>query len=192
MDRFIGREAEIAALNHLLKDRARMAQFVIVYGQRRVGKTTLLLHWAQQTGQPYLYWVARRETPEATRQSLARALWNWAYPGRPDSKPPLFTDWEMLFAEIARLIAGKPVIMIWDEFPYAAESDPSLPSHLQAAWDHLFKEHPVMLILSGSHIGMMVDMMTYHAPLYGRFTAQFPVDPLPFAQARHFPQLFSG
>ena len=76
MDRFIGREAEIAALNHLLKDRARMAQFVIVYGQRRVGKTTLLLHWAQQTGQPYLYWVARRETPEATRQSLARALWN--------------------------------------------------------------------------------------------------------------------
>ena len=32
MDRFIGREAEIAALNHLLKDQARMAQFVIVYG----------------------------------------------------------------------------------------------------------------------------------------------------------------
>jgi len=186
MARFIGRQAEIAALNRLLKDRSRMAQFVVVYGRRRVGKTTLLLHWAQRTKQTYFYWVARRETPDATRQSLARAFWAWAYPEAENNEPPIFADWEMLFREMARRIADQPLIMIWDEFPYAAESDPSLPSHLQAAWDHLFKDRPIMLILSGSHIGMMVDMMAYHAPLYGRFTAQFPINPMPFIMLESF------
>ena len=186
MTRFIGRQAEIAALNRLLKDRARIAQFVIVYGRRRVGKTTLLLHWAQQTKQSYFYWVAWRETPEATRQSLARAFWAWAYPDAENNEPPIFSNWETLFREMVRLIADRPLIMIWDEFPYAAESDASLPSHLQAAWDHLFKDRPIMLILAGSHIGMMVDMMAYHAPLYGRFTAQFPINPLPFSMVESF------
>lgn len=186
MTRFVGRQTEITALNRLLKDRSRIAQFVVLYGRRRIGKTTLLLHWVNQTKQPYLYWVARRETPEATRQSLARALWAWAYPEGENNQPPIFPDWEGLFREMARMIGNRPMIMIWDEFPYAAESDPSLPSHLQAAWDHLFKDRPMMLILSGSHIGMMVDLMAYNAPLYGRFTAQFPLSPLPFATLEHF------
>jgi uncharacterized protein len=186
MSHFVGRQSEIAALDRLLKDRSRLAQFIVVYGRRRVGKTTLLLHWAKHTGQPTLYWVARRETPDATRQSLARAVWAWAYPEGENNEPPIFKDWEGLFREIARLIGDRPLIMIWDEFPYAAESDPSLPSHLQAAWDHLFKDRPIMLILSGSHIGMMVDLMAYSAPLYGRFTAQFPLGPLPFAMLDHF------
>lgn len=73
-----------------------------------------------------------------------------------------------------------------DEFSYAAESDPSLPSNLQAAWDHLFRERNVTLVLAGSHIGLMVDLMGYQAPLYGRFTAQLPVDPLPFPALREF------
>jgi hypothetical protein len=80
----------------------------------------------------------------------------------------------------ARLISDQPVILIMDEFSYAAESDPSLPSHLQAAWDHLFKDRNATIVLAGSQIGMMVEQMSYHAPLYGRFTAQLPVDPLPF------------
>lgn len=33
---------------------------------------------------------------------------------------------------------------------------------------------------------MMVEQMNYHAPLYGRFTAQLPVVPLPFAALRDF------
>src|SRR3990172_5398182 len=33
---------------------------------------------------------------------------------------------------------------------------------------------------------MMVDLMAYQAPLYGRFTAQLPVDPLPFSALSNF------
>ena len=184
MARFVDRQREFQELDQILREPG--AHFVVVYGRRRVGKTTLLLNWVQQTGAPYLYWVARRETADAARHSLARALWRWAYPDLPDPEPPRFDSWALLFEQMARMVADRPLILIFDEFPYAVESDPSLPSHLQAAWDHLLKDKPLTLILSGSHIGMMVDLLSYQAPLYGRITAQMPVDPLPYAALADF------
>ncbi|MFN8492622.1 MAG: ATP-binding protein [Caldilineaceae bacterium] len=184
MSQFIDRQEELQALNALLT--RNHAQFVAVYGRRRVGKTTLLLHWAQQSQRSTLYWTARRETAEATRQSLARALWQWAYPNESAPEPPRFASWEQLFAQMGRMVGDQPVILIFDEFPYAVESDSSLASHLQVAWDHIFKAKPLALVLAGSHIGMMVDLLNYQAPLYGRTTAQLMVKPLPFAALTDF------
>jgi AAA+ ATPase superfamily predicted ATPase len=182
MSKFVGRQRELAELNQVLAQGG--AQFILVFGRRRAGKTTLVLRWAKQTGRPVIYWVASRDTPAQLRQGLTRALWAWAYPG--SQAAPHFDNWEAVFETAADLIGDQPVILIMDEFSYAAESDPSLPSHLQAAWDHLFKDRNASLVLAGSHIGMMVDMMGYHAPLYGRFTAQLPVDPLPFPALSEF------
>jgi len=184
MEKFVDRQVELAELNRLLASPG--AQLIPVYGRRRVGKTTLLLHWARQTGIPNLYWVARRETADASRHSLARSLWAWAYPDLVNPEPPRFDSWEILFREMARMLDGQRTIVILDEFPYLVESDPAFASHLQAAWDHLFKNSPHIFLLAGSHIGMMVDMMAYKAPLYGRFSAQMPVDALPFAALPEF------
>ncbi len=181
---FFDRKAEIAELNQMLTDPG--SQFVLIYGRRRVGKTTLLLHWAQETGRPTIYWMAKRETPDACRRSLARVVWRWAYPEEDRPEPPSFDSWEILFREIARMIGDEPIILILDEFPYAVESDSSLPSHLQAAWDHHLKGKSLFLALSGSHIGMMVDLMNQNAPLYGRFTGQLPIGPLPFATLKNY------
>ena len=181
---FFDRKSEIAELNGMLT--TPRSQFILVYGRRRVGKTTLLLHWARQSGRPTIYWMAKRETPDACRRSLAKVVWRWAYPDDPDPAPPSFDSWEVLFREIARMIGDEPVILIFDEFPYAVESDSALPSHLQAAWDHHFKDRAIFLALSGSHIGMMVDLMEHNAPLYGRFTGQLPIGPLPFATLKSY------
>jgi AAA+ ATPase superfamily predicted ATPase len=182
MGKFVGRQRELAELDEILAQGG--AQFVLVYGRRRAGKTTLILRWAQQTGRPVIYWVATRSTPAQLRQGLIRAVWAWAHPG--SQAAPYFDNWEAVFETTADTIGDRPVILIMDEFSYAADSDPSLPSHLQAAWDHLFKERNASLVLAGSHIGMMVDLISYHAPLYGRFTAQLPVDPLPFPALSEF------
>lgn len=176
MARFVGRQREMAELNDVLAQHG--AQFILVYGRRRVGKTTLLLRWADLTGRPLIYWVASRDTPAQVRQGFCRALWRWAYP---DSQTaPRVDTWTAAFELAGQLIGDQPAILIMDEFSYAAESDPSLPSNLQAAWDHEFKDRNLTLVLAGSHIGMMVEQMGYHAPLYGRFTAQLRVNPLPF------------
>lgn len=193
MAHFVDRQEELDELNALLESAARgKSEFVIIYGRRRIGKTTLILNWSEQCGRSTLYWVARRETPEATRYSLARALWRWAYPESPDPQPPRFDSWEPLLEQMTRMIGDEPVIIIFDEFSYAAESDPSLPSHVQAIWDHFLKEKPVILVLAGSHIGMMVDMLGYHAPLYGRFTGQLALTPLPFATVTDFFPTYSA
>lgn len=190
MDKFVGRQRDFADLNAVLARPG--SQFILVYGRRRVGKTTLVLRWAEQTGRPVLYWVATRDTPAQLRLGFTKALWAWAYPPEPSATGmgleavPRFNSWEDTFKMAARLIGDQPVIVIMDEFSYAAESDPSLPSHLQAAWDHLFKGRNLTLLLAGSHIGTMVNQMSYNAPLYGRFTAQLPVDPLPFGALRDF------
>jgi AAA+ ATPase superfamily predicted ATPase len=190
MAQFVDRQWELRELDALAG--APGAQFVLVYGRRRVGKTTLLLQWAQQARRPYLYWVARRETAEAARQSFARALWRWAYPDDLAATPPRFDSWESLFAQMVRMlpeakdVGGRPLVLIFDEFSYAVESDPSLPSHVQVLWDHQLRDKPVMLLLAGSHIGMMVDLTSSQAPLFGRFTARLSVGPLPFAALGEF------
>jgi AAA+ ATPase superfamily predicted ATPase len=182
MAKFIGRQRDLDDLNAVLARPG--AQFLLVYGRRRVGKTTLILRWAAQTGRPVIYWVATRDIPTQVRHGLTRALWAWAHP---DSRSaPRFDTWAEVFELAAQLIGDQAVILIMDEFSYAAASDPALPSNLQAAWDHLFKDRAATIVLAGSHIGMMVEQMGVHAPLYGRFTAQLAVAPLAFPALRDF------
>jgi AAA+ ATPase superfamily predicted ATPase len=182
MDRFVGRQSELGSLREIA-DRAD-AQFLLVYGRRRVGKTTLLLKWAEEVGLPLIYWVAARDSAANVRLGVTRAVWTWAYPG--SQSVPRFDTWAQVFEAIANLIGDQRVILILDEFAYAVESDSSLPSYLQAAWDHQFKQSNVILVLSGSHIRMMVNLLGYQAPLYGRFTAHLHLKPLPFAATTAF------
>jgi len=176
--RFVSRQQELALLDEINNEPD--AQFVLVYGRRRVGKTTLLLHWARQTGLPLFYWVAGRDTPENLRANFAQALYRWADPDFPVSsiRP---TNWPEIFQAAAKLIGERQVIFVIDELPYAAESDRALLSYIQAAWDHLFEQSRVRWFLCGSHIGMMLQTTEYQAPLYGRFTARLPVEPISFA-----------
>jgi AAA+ ATPase superfamily predicted ATPase len=181
MDRFVDREQELVTLNRLLEQPG--AQFLVVYGRRRVGKTTLLLKWAQDSGRPFVYWVASRDTPDRLRWSLARALWRHF---RPDRTPPTFEHWEVLFENLADELGDQQLVLILDELPYAAEADPSLTSKLQNAWDHLFKDKNLCLVVAGSQIGMMHRLQSYSAPLFGRFTARLQLKPLPFYALKEF------
>jgi AAA+ ATPase superfamily predicted ATPase len=70
-----------------------------------------------------------------------------------------------------------------DEFPYLVKANPAFPSILQHAWDEVMKDSNVMLILSGSFIGMMQKYaLSYDSPLYGRRTAQMKLAPLTFTE----------
>jgi AAA+ ATPase superfamily predicted ATPase len=179
---FVGRSRELNELDLVLREGG--AQQILVYGRRRVGKTTLLINWAKQTGLPLIYWIATRDTPAQLRRSFTRALWSWAHP---DSQSvPQFGSWEEVFDTVVTLIGDQRVILVMDEFSYAAESDTGLPSNLQAAWDRFFKDSNIIIVVMGSHIGVMESLKNYDAPLFGRFTAQLPVAPLPFPALRAF------
>jgi len=183
MAQFINRQQELQTLDELIREPG--AQLIMLYGRRRVGKTTLLTHWARQTGLPMFYWVAKRDPRELLLANLARAIYAWQHNADVDI-PIKPQDWEQVFKMLAQAVGDRQAIVILDELPYALQQDSGLGSHLQAAWDHLFKDRQAILILSGSHIGMLTDLIQYQAPLYGRLTAQFPLYPLRFADIPAF------
>ena len=181
---FYDRERDLADLNDILTRPG--AQLMIVSGRRRVGKTTLLIEWARRSGRPFLYWVASRQPAPSLLQSISQTLWRYAHPN--DIMPASFAydSWSEVFQQMAILAAEQRLIVILDELTYVIEVDDAFTSLLQNAWDHHIKQTQICLLLAGSHIGLMNQLHTYRAPLYGRFTAQLRLDPLPFYALRSF------
>lgn len=179
---FVNRKAELEFLNSILERRhPTAAQLILLYGRRRVGKTVLLRHWAEQSGVPTTYWAAEKEPAGLQRRKLfARVL------GVEPARAATFDSWADCWQAIAAFLAGRRHILILDEFTYAAESDPAMLSSLQHAWDQSFKESQVILVLCGSHVHSMETLQARQSPLFGRLTGQWWLQPIPFAALSEF------
>lgn len=179
---FVDRQAELAFLNSVLeRKRPTVAQFVLLYGRRRVGKTVLLRDWAEQSSMPHTYWAAEKEPAALQRRKLfARLL------GVEAARAATFDSWADCWQAIAAFLADRRHILILDEFCYAVESDPAMLSSLQHAWDQQFKDSQVVLVLCGSHVHTMETLQSRQSPLFGRLTGQWWLQPLPFAALQEF------
>lgn len=77
---FVDRDRELAFLERAwASDRA---EFLVVYGRRRVGKTALLRQFC--LGRAHTFWVASLSSEALLRQSLTQVLWQSTHPDRPD------------------------------------------------------------------------------------------------------------
>lgn len=177
--RFVNRKAELGLLTE--KWSKSGAQLVIIYGKRRVGKTELCLQFAKN--KPHIYYVGEKIPKQNQLQKFTEILKEYF---KDEFLPPEgFRDWETAF----KYIAGKKerMLIIIDEFPYLVETDESVPSTFQKAWDlHLAKSN-VYLIILGSSISMMEQTtLSSRAPLYGRRTGQLLVKPFAFRELHDF------
>jgi uncharacterized protein len=184
----VDRERELEELDALL--RVPTARLIAVTGRRRLGKTTLLLHWAKTSELPHLYWVASHFPSNVLLRQFSQLVWQHANPGSHAPRTFSYEDWPQAFEELAGACRGdRRHIVVLDEFPYAVASEPALPSVLQNAWDHHLRFSNICLVLCGSQVGMMEQLMDAHAPLYGRMAGPLQVRPLPFsATAAFFPR----
>ena len=186
---FVDRKNELAFLNELLtRSHPGPAQLVLLYGRRRVGKSELLLHWAEQSGVKYAYWEAIKESDTMQRAHLfARLL------GISAGSAPSFRSWVDLWEAAAKVLGNERQIIILDEVPYAADADPAFLSALQAAWDQYFQRSQTVIVLCGSHVRTMQTLLSMQSPLFGRMTAQRHLQPLPFSSlAEFFPKWDAG
>lgn len=172
--RFIGRKNELHTLN---TEYNRNSSFVVIYGRRRVGKTTLIKEFLKN--KTAFYYLATEELESQSMKRLANVI------ARTTKNTLLqkieFTDWLDLFQLIADYKPEEKKVLVIDEFPYLVRTNSAFPSILQNAWDEFLKDSNVMVILSGSLIGMMQKhALSYDSPLYGRRTAQMRLTPLSF------------
>lgn len=175
---FINRDHELAFLRRIYQD--EHAQFVVLYGKRRVGKTALVKEFTK--GLPHLYFLADK-TPE---KEQLRAL--------SEKAGLLFRDDFLLsrgfgaWPEFFRYLRNRGrVVVVLDEFPYLVEANRAIPSIFQKGWDEELHDSGVFLVLQGSSLGMMeTEVLGHRSPLFGRRTAQLLIAPLDFWQARRF------
>ena len=181
MKRFVDREQEMATLQREY-DRD-CSGLVVLYGRRRVGKTTLISEFIKN--KKALFFLASEESESQNRlafQEKAADFLNSDLLKNVEVK-----SWDVLFRAIMDThFDSKPVIVL-DEFQYLGKSNPAFPSVFQRIWEEILKDRQVMVILCGSLISMMQSQtLAYDSPLYGRRTAQIRLKQIPFAYYHQF------
>ncbi|MGN0287416.1 MAG: ATP-binding protein [Atopobiaceae bacterium] len=178
---FVAREKELDALERMYhKDSFQMA---VIYGRRRVGKTSLIDEFAKD--KPTLFFTAQQKTTRQNLELFSAAA--YAFFHMPDSLPA-FGSWHDAITFVAQKAASweasDPFVFVFDEFPYAAEADPSLPSALQIAIDHGFMQTGAKIVLCGSNEGFMeTEVLGSKSPLFGRRTMQIKLLPFDYLDA---------
>lgn len=166
MSIFIDRQDELAVLNERYARKG--AEFIILYGRRRIGKSELIEHFLKTTRG--IRFLAREESKHLQLKKISRDCADFFHDTFLQQSP--FGDWDSFFSYLAGKTKDRLVIAI-DEFPYLVKEDPSLPSIIQEYWDKRLKDSGIVLILSGSSISMMEEYTMQHSsPLYGRRTGQ--------------------
>ncbi len=172
--KFVNRKRELEILDDL--DQKAEPQFVVIYGRRRIGKTTLITHWLKQNDNCLsIYWVAHKSSPMVLLEKFSRIIGQSMLSDIPQGM--LFSDWEAALRYIFDLSCKKHIRLVIDEFPYLLESYPAIASILQVLWDEYVDRSHIMIILSGSHYHMMRKVFTSgEGPLYGRSTSDMLID----------------
>ena len=175
MFKFVNRGSELKLIDEAIKK----GRLIIVYGRRRIGKTRLLLEFIRRYHGKVLYHLCIDEPVELTLKRISRKLYQ------------LFNDETLLyrpissFDEFLNYIGDKDLVIVFDEFPVLVKRYPRIVGLLQEYID-LSGNTGTPIILCGSYVSMMEDLVSYASPLYGRRSYTLKVGPLAFHYLREF------
>lgn len=172
---FIGRERELRKLNQMY-DSGKLEN-AIIYGRRRVGKTTLINEFCKD--KKTVFFAALENSAALNLTALSGAIVSADHGGAASGLS--YQSFADAFARIAEMAGEKRLIFVIDEYPYLAQAYPPISSLLQNFLDHQFKQTRLFLILCGSSMSFMENqVLGYQSPLYGRRTAQFKIQPFDY------------
>jgi len=181
MSKFVDRKIELEFLNKEYSK--KQSSLVILYGRRRIGKTSLIKEFIKD--KDAIYFLATEESETQNREVFKRLV------AQNLENELLFSlnvnDWETIFKEIVKIDSEKKKVIVLDEFQYIGKSNSAYPSIFQRIWDEILKDKNIMVILCGSLINMMESQtLNYNSPLYGRRTGQIKLKQIPFENYKDF------
>ena len=172
---FIGRKRELAALERLYE--SGKFEFAVIYGRRRVGKTALISRFIEN--KKAIYFTGVESSEKQNLENLSANIFEYATGDRAESS---FVSFQAALEYVCRIAEKERLVLVIDEYPYAARAAKSLASTLQLLIDKHKDTSKLMLILCGSSMSYMEDhVLAYKSPLYGRRTAQIKILPFDFA-----------
>lgn len=177
----VNREREQARLTDLWMRSG--SALVLLYGRRRVGKTYFLQH--ALGGRRGIYFLAAESSSAENLDELLAQV-RRACPERTDVTRANYPSWRVALRLLCELAAAERLLVIFDEFSYLVNVDPSLPSIIQAMWDQDAPSSQLKLVLCGSEVGLLGALDDYGRPLHGRFDWVEPYRPLDYYDAARF------
>lgn len=171
---FIGREAELQALDKQFSSSKRTA--VLVYGKRRVGKSTLISRAAKGFKGAVVEHLCIQSSYRGNLDALCRNVCKTL-----DLPQLRFDHIQDLFEFLAQ--RKEPILLVIDEYQYFKESRPKaeVDSLFQAVIDSL-PAH-IKLVLCGSYVTIMRELLEESNPLFGRFTSVLHLEEFDYLEA---------
>lgn len=186
MQQLIGRDRELGDLDRAW-ERARSGrpQLVVMWGRRRVGKTFLLTHFAE--GKKAVYFTAtRQDSLERQLTRLTEGIREQLGGAAEDLLGAPFRDWESAFRFLLRLAETDPLLVVIDEAPRLLSSQPDFADLVSAVWEGRVRSQRLMLVLTGSAVSVMEQMLGSQGGLHRRAALECRLDPFSVSGARPF------
>ena len=152
---------------------------VLIYGKRRVGKTSLIKTFLKKAKKKYLFYECIKSSLIENLEHLIIVL-----------KEEKILKYDINFNNMYELFKfindqNEKMIIVIDEYPYLKAVDDAnmVDSLFQKILDNCFN---IDFILCGSHIGMMKDMLKEGNPLYSRFRSVIELKEFNYIEASYF------
>ncbi len=179
---FVGRKQLKTRLTQLLSE-SDQAQFICVYGRRRIGKTTLI----EEAYKDKTHFIPLEGIEGGSKKSQIELQLKLFTEATGASSSKKIKTWEEFFDFIIDHLSDEKTVLFLDEFQWMAQMRPELVSILKLYWDRkLKKKKNLILIVCGSVSSFIVKKVIKSKALYGRVTQEIELDPLTLSEIKEF------
>ena len=187
MTELVGRSHEKAQLQIILD--SPMAEFVAVYGRRRVGKTYLIREFFKTGAQFIEICGVKDGVTEAQLAVVTQQTQKTFLPGVALQTAP---DWPaalgLLTEQIKKLPKTKKVILFMDELPWLVTAKSDLLQQLDRFWNTQWSRMPnLKVILCGSAASWMLEHLIHaKGGLHNRLTRVIALQPFTLKETKDY------
>ncbi len=189
-NKIIGRENELAILEEFLL--SNKAEFLALYGRRRVGKTFLIRSYFSEK-EDVIFFNSTGMKDGRRAEQLANFLEEvgdtFIYKG---ARLEVGKNWRDVFRVLTDNIRAaapkKKIVLFFDEFPWMATSNSRLLENLDYFWNqHWSKDNRVKLIICGSLASWIIEKIVNNkGGLHNRLTRNLFLEPFKLSQTKSF------
>ncbi len=186
--KLIGRQPEQETLHRILH--SEKAEFVAIYGRRRIGKTYLIRTFFQS--KKNVFFNATGMKKGAIKKQLGHFCEQIGDTFLQGISPKVGSSWEDAFKLLSEAIKhtakNKKIVLFLDEFPWMATKNARLLETLDYYWNHYWSNDPrIKLIICGSSAAWILNKIIYNkGGLHNRVTQTIQLEPFTLAETRSF------
>ena len=184
----VGRVKEQHILKQLLK--SPRAEFLALYGRRRVGKTFLVKNFFEKETCVFFYCSGLRDgTLIEQLEEFAKHIGNTFYNGAAIASRKRWLDaFEDLNKAILQISSRKRIVLFLDELPWMATPRSGLLQAIDYYWNRYWTHNKqIKLIICGSSASWIIDkVINNKGGLYNRVTQTINLDPFTLMETKDF------